>query len=183
MLIELEDLTEFYQFQPWLNSFCSKEKFPKTPIIFSCFPKTAITLYSQYNAFLSPWPLPNAEALDLKPPMGIACLFLTGPYELNLPIIQDILLSFFKSQDTEPVNYAVDSRGPRFDLHALDSEGTLLSIYCQGISLDFLFKPSYGLIQVACTKYIPFKQNTPFYMLNSLDLLKELIINDYSLLG
>lgn len=175
MFLELENITEFYQFQPWLNTFCSSTTFPETSIIFSCFPKETITLYSKYNNFLSPVPMPKAEALELKPPMGIGCLFLPYSYNLDLEVLCKQLFEFFKSLDDNALEYSIEIRPPRFDLHSLDSGGYLLSIYCQGISLDFLFKPKEGIVQVACTKLIPFKGNTPYYIICSLQFLKEIL--------
>lgn len=178
MFIELENITEFHQFQPWLNTYCSSKTFPKTPIIFTCFPQKPITLYTQYNNFMSPVFLPRAEVLELKPPMGIGCLFLTETFKVDLEELGQKLVEYFRVLDESTglkLDYTIETRAPRFDLHALDSGGSLVSVYCQGISLDFLVKPDEGLIQVACTKLIPFKGNNAYYMTCALQFLKELL--------
>lgn len=178
MIIETNTLKDIEQIQPYLNVFISKDKFPEDNIIFICFPEEKITLYSKYNNYLSPYKLPYSEALSLKPPQGIGCLFLKNPYKFDESLFKQELLSSIKKEDTENLDYYTSSRKPRYDLHSIDSEGYLISIYCKGISLDYMFKPKEGLVQVACTKNIQFKKDSKKYFNKSLKDIGS-YINEY----
>lgn len=176
MLLEVNNFLELRKIQPTLNTFFSKKKFPSIPIIFGLFPSEEITVYSKYNNYISPEYLKYAEPLKLRPPNGIAALFLSRPYVFNsLEELGILIIKKFKEKDFEELDYGISTRAPRYDLHALDGGGSLLSIYCQGLSLDFIFKPLEGIVQVASTKNIQFKKDNRTFMYLSLFILKDFL--------
>lgn len=183
MILEVNTFSELQYAQPILNTFFSKECFPKSYLTFGLFPEENMTLYSRYNNYLSPVFLTHSETLNLCPPQALASLFFpfqfTSWYKFDsLKSLGERISFEFKKQDSQNLDYFITTRKARYDLHALDSGGDLMSLYCQGLSLDFLFKPQEGVIQVASTKRMQFKKNNKKFIYWGLKILKNIIIEE-----
>lgn len=183
MFLEVNNLSELRHIQPWLNTFFSKETFPSTCITFGLFPEEEMTLYSKYNNYLSPEFLKHSEILNIKPPQGLSAIFFpfsfTSLYRFDsLKKLGEEISAEFKKQDTQNLDYFITTRKARYDLHTLDSGGDLMSLYCQGLSLDFLFKPQEGIIQAASTKNMQFKGENRKFMYWGLKILEKKLFKE-----